>query len=144
MNSVPRGSDPAVDANPASTARSIVLRQLSHSAKSRFQLSQKLAEREIPADVAEAVLDRFEVVKLIDDAEFAQIGQAVEAIAERVKDRPEQLAAEKKFSGEMNTKVEQLSKDLVELKTTLGNTQDHSQTQRPPVTGGGKQALAEF
>lgn len=72
MNSVPRGSDPAVDANPASTARSIVLRQLSHSAKSRFQLSQKLAEREIPADVAEAVLDRFEVVKLIDDAEFAQ------------------------------------------------------------------------
>ena len=79
-----------------------------------------------------------------DDAEFAQIGQAVEAIADHVKDLPDQIAAEKKFSGELNTKVEQLSRDLVELKTTLGNTQDHSQAQRPPVTGGGKQALAEF
>lgn len=65
------GLDP--DANPASVARAIVLRQLTHSPKSRFQLSQKLAERHIPEDVAEAVLDRFEVVKLIDDAEFADM-----------------------------------------------------------------------
>lgn len=61
------------DANPASAARTIVLRQLSNSAKSRYQLAQKLAERNIPGDVAEAVLDRFELVKLIDDAEFAQM-----------------------------------------------------------------------
>lgn len=61
------------DANPASEARAIVLRQLTHSPKSRFQLSQKLAERHIPEDVAEAVLDRFEAVKLIDDAEFAEM-----------------------------------------------------------------------
>ncbi|WP_343319986.1 regulatory protein RecX [Arthrobacter sp. TMP15] len=60
-------------ANPASAARAIVLRQLTHSAKSRFQLSQKLAERDIPEDVAEAVLDRFVAVKLIDDSEFAQM-----------------------------------------------------------------------
>lgn len=63
----------APDANPASVARAIVLRQLTNSAKSRYQLSQKLAERHIPDDVAEAVLDRFEAVKLIDDAEFAQM-----------------------------------------------------------------------
>lgn len=63
----------AVDANPAAAARDIVLRQLTHSPKSRLQLRQKLIEREIPADVAEAVLDRFEEVKLIDDAEFAQM-----------------------------------------------------------------------
>jgi regulatory protein len=61
------------DANPASVARAIVLRQLTHSPKSRFQLSQKLAERHIPEDVAEAVLDRFEAVNLIDDAEFADM-----------------------------------------------------------------------
>lgn len=60
-------------ANPASAARAIVLRQLTHSAKSRFQLSQKLAERDIPEDVAEAVLDRFVAVNLIDDNEFAQM-----------------------------------------------------------------------
>lgn len=59
------------DANPASVARSILLRQLTHSPKSRHQLAQKLAERHIPEDVARAVLDRFEDVKLIDDAEFA-------------------------------------------------------------------------
>lgn len=63
----------AADANPASTARAIVLRQLTNSAKSRHQLAQKLAERDIPDDVAEAVLDRFEDVKLIDDAEFAHM-----------------------------------------------------------------------
>jgi regulatory protein len=48
-----------------------VLRQLSNSAKSRRQLTRKLAERNIPEDVAEAVLDRFEEVRLVDDADFA-------------------------------------------------------------------------
>ncbi len=61
------------DANPASVARAIILRQLTHSPKSRHQLAQKLAERKVPHDVAEAVLDRFEEVRLIDDAEFAQL-----------------------------------------------------------------------
>lgn len=49
-----------------------MLRQLTSSAKSRLQLSRKLAERNIPEDVAEAVLDRFQEVRLIDDAEFAE------------------------------------------------------------------------
>ena len=60
------------DANPAAVARTILLRQLTNSAKSRHQLAQKLDERHIPEDVASAVLDRFEEVKLIDDAEFAR------------------------------------------------------------------------
>ncbi|HEY9355000.1 MAG TPA: regulatory protein RecX [Arthrobacter sp.] len=51
----------------------MVLRQLTSSAKSRLQLSRKLAERNIPEDVAEAVLDRFQEVRLIDDAEFADM-----------------------------------------------------------------------
>jgi len=50
-----------------------VLRQLTASPKSRLQLSRKLAERHVPEDVAEAVLDRFEEVRLIDDAEFADM-----------------------------------------------------------------------
>lgn len=60
---------PAKD--PYDEARSIVLRQLTASPKSRHQLEQKLAEREIPEEVAAAVLDRFEEVQLIDDADFA-------------------------------------------------------------------------
>lgn len=61
------------DADPAAVARAIVLRQLTVSPKSRLQLSRKLAERNVPEDVAEAVLDRFEEVRLIDDAEFADM-----------------------------------------------------------------------
>ncbi|WP_051388715.1 regulatory protein RecX [Arthrobacter sp. 35W] len=61
------------DADPAAVARAIVLRQLTSSAKSRHQLAAKLAERHVPEDLAEAVLDRFEDVGLINDAEFAQM-----------------------------------------------------------------------
>lgn len=61
------------DANPEAVARAIVLRQLTNSPKSRLQLARKLAERNVPEDVAEAVLDRFEEVRLIDDAEFAEM-----------------------------------------------------------------------
>lgn len=50
-----------------------MLRQLTNSPKSRLQLARKLAERNIPGDVAEAVLDRFEEVRLIDDADFAEM-----------------------------------------------------------------------
>lgn len=68
-SSVAAGAEP----DPASVARAIVLRQLTSAAKSRLQLARKLAERNIPEDVAEAVLDRFEEVRLIDDADFADM-----------------------------------------------------------------------
>ena len=69
------GPDPDGDreADPASVARAIVLRQLTASPKSRLQLERKLAERNVPEDVAAAVLDRFEEVRLVDDAEFADM-----------------------------------------------------------------------
>lgn len=66
-------ADADAEPDPASVARAIVLRQLTSSAKSRLQLARKLAERNIPEDVAEAVLDRFQEVRLIDDAEFADM-----------------------------------------------------------------------
>lgn len=67
----PNSGDPEPD--PVSVAQAIVYRQLTASAKSRLQLARKLAERNIPEDVAEAVLDRFQEVRLIDDAEFAEM-----------------------------------------------------------------------
>ncbi|MCY1683928.1 regulatory protein RecX [Kocuria sp. SL71] len=54
------------------TARAIVLRQLTASAKSRQQLEDKLADKDVPESVARAVLDRFEQVELVDDQAFAQ------------------------------------------------------------------------
>ena len=52
-------------------ARAVVLRQLTASAKSRRQLEEKLAARDIPEDVVAEVLDRFEEVGLVDDRAFA-------------------------------------------------------------------------
>lgn len=66
-------ADHDAEPDPASVARAIVLRQLTTSPKSRLQLARKLAERNVPEDVAEAVLDRFEEVRLVDDAEFADM-----------------------------------------------------------------------
>lgn len=60
------------NAELAQTARNIVLRQLSAAPKTRHQLAEKLTQREIPYQVIEEVLDRFEEVQLIDDAAYAQ------------------------------------------------------------------------
>ena len=54
-------------------ARQIVLRQLAMAPRSRAQLEQKLAQRDCPADVAAAVLDRMTEVGLVDDGAFAQM-----------------------------------------------------------------------
>jgi regulatory protein len=66
-------ADLAAEADPYEIARSIVLRALTQSPKSRAQLATKLAERGVPDEVAVAVLDRFEEVHLVDDAEFARM-----------------------------------------------------------------------
>jgi regulatory protein len=63
--------DPEPD--PREVARAIVLRQLTASAKSRKQLEDKLADRNVPEDVAREVLDRFEEVDLVDDAQYAEL-----------------------------------------------------------------------
>ncbi|MEO8643089.1 GPO family capsid scaffolding protein [Pseudomonas sp.] len=79
-----------------------------------------------------------------DDGEFAQISQAVEAVAEHVKDLPDQLAAEKKFSADLKTSMDKLSTDFNELITRLGDTQDHSQKTRPPMPGGDGAVLTAY
>ncbi|WP_410551050.1 regulatory protein RecX [Arthrobacter sp. SIMBA_036] len=66
-------TDPEREPDPESVARAIVLRQLTMAPRSRLQLARKLAERHVPEDVAETVLDRFAEVQLIDDAEFARM-----------------------------------------------------------------------
>ena len=53
-------------------ARKILLDQLTGRARSRSDLAAKLAQRDVPADVATRLLDRFEEVGLVDDAAFAR------------------------------------------------------------------------
>lgn len=67
----PQAADAEPD--PFTVAQAIVYRQLTAAPKSRLQLARKLAERNIPERVAEAVLDKFQEVRLINDAEFADM-----------------------------------------------------------------------
>jgi regulatory protein len=67
------GADDAPEPDPASVARSIVLRKLTIAPRSRAQLAGDLAAPHVPDDVAERVLDRFTEVGLIDDAAFAEV-----------------------------------------------------------------------
>ncbi|WP_372735208.1 regulatory protein RecX [Nocardioides sp.] len=60
------------EADPESVGRRILLDQLTGRARSRHELSDKLASRGVPEPVATALLDRFEAVGLIDDAAFAR------------------------------------------------------------------------
>ncbi len=53
-------------------AKNVLLFQLSRSMKTRHQLATILKKREIPDDIANAVLDRFTEAQLIDDAAFAR------------------------------------------------------------------------
>ena len=67
----PAESSGEAEPDPREVARAIVLRQLSASAKSRRQLEDKLADRNVPEDIAREVLDRFEEVNLVDDRAYA-------------------------------------------------------------------------
>ncbi|MGW7517129.1 recombination regulator RecX [Streptomyces sp. NPDC054796] len=73
----PRGAEgkgegaPQEPQDPAERARAICLRLLTGTARTRQQLAEALSKREVPEDVAEEVLSRFEEVGLIDDAAFA-------------------------------------------------------------------------
>ncbi|WP_239516360.1 MULTISPECIES: recombination regulator RecX [unclassified Streptomyces] len=57
--------------SPEEQARAICLRLLTGMPRARRQLADALAKRDIPEEVAEQVLSRFEEVGLIDDAAFA-------------------------------------------------------------------------
>lgn len=61
------------EAPPEEVARTIALRLLTAAPRSRSELATKLAERDVPDDVAEAVLDRFEEVQLLDDTAYAEM-----------------------------------------------------------------------
>jgi regulatory protein len=49
-----------------------VLRKLAAQARTRHELAQALRTKRVPAEAAEAVLDRFQELGLVDDGQFAQ------------------------------------------------------------------------
>ncbi|MEU7452773.1 recombination regulator RecX [Streptosporangium roseum] len=65
----PASRGPAAD--PQAVARAICLRLLTMAPRTRAQLAEALRKREVPEAAAEAVLERFSEVGLIDDEAFA-------------------------------------------------------------------------
>lgn len=61
------------EADPATAARTIVLRRLNAAPRTRKDLHDDLLGRGIPPEVADAVLDRFVEIGLIDDADYAEL-----------------------------------------------------------------------
>lgn len=57
--------------DPEATARQLCLTALTGAAKTRRQLEELLADRDVPEDAATVVLDRFVEVGLVDDAAYA-------------------------------------------------------------------------
>jgi regulatory protein len=64
-----RDLGPAADVE--SVARSILLARLTGRARSRHELGEALAAKDVPPELAERLLDRFERVGLVDDQAFA-------------------------------------------------------------------------
>jgi len=64
--------DPDPEADHEAVARKILLDQLTGQARSRKELADRLAKRNVPGPVATRLLDRFEEVGLIDDQAFAR------------------------------------------------------------------------
>jgi regulatory protein len=60
------------DADAESVARTILLDALTGQARSRKELRDKLAKKDVPDDLAERLLDRFTEVGLVDDEAFAR------------------------------------------------------------------------
>lgn len=60
------------EADHEAVGRKILLDALTGAARSRKELADKLAKKEVPAEIATRLLDRFEEVGLVDDAAFAR------------------------------------------------------------------------
>jgi regulatory protein len=66
------GRDNARELGPQERAREVCLRLLTSAPRTRAQLANALRRRGIPADIADAILERFTDAGLIDDAAFAR------------------------------------------------------------------------
>jgi regulatory protein len=61
-----------VQADPEGVGRTILLDSLTGQARTRQELADRLAKREVPDEVAAELLDRFTEVGLIDDSAYAR------------------------------------------------------------------------
>ncbi|MET8951915.1 recombination regulator RecX [Streptomyces sp. NPDC004393] len=129
-----KGEPPAAD--PVEQARAICLRLLTGSPRTRKQLADALRKREIPDEVAEEVLSRFEEVGLIDDGAFAEAwvesrhhgrGLARRALARELRTKGVDSTLIDEAVGQLDTEQEEATaRELVarKLRATRGLERD--------------------
>ncbi|MFF4575229.1 recombination regulator RecX [Streptomyces sp. NPDC001410] len=122
--------------DPAERARAICLRLLTGTPRTRKQLADALRKREIPEDVAEEVLSRFEEVGLIDDSAFADAwvesrhhgrGLARRALAQELRTKGVDSALIDEAVGQLDSEQEEATaRELVarKLRATRGLDRD--------------------
>lgn len=79
-----------------------------------------------------------------DDAQFSELSQAVEALANHAMEQGEAFATERTALSTLKTAHEKLAGEFADLVKRLGETEDHSQHQRPAVNGGDGKVLTKF
>lgn len=79
-----------------------------------------------------------------DDAQFSELTEAIEALATHAKEMGEAFTEEVAARTDLVEKITKLTTDFNDLVKRLGDTEDHSQKQRPPATGGDGKVLTKF
>lgn len=122
--------------NPEEQARALCLRLLTGTPRTRRQLADAMRKREIPDDVAEHVLERFEDVGLIDDQAFANAwvesrhhgrGLARRALARELRHRGVEAELVTEAVGQLDSEQEEkTARELVRrrLPSTRGLDRD--------------------
>ncbi|MGI5194429.1 recombination regulator RecX [Streptomyces sp. CA-288835] len=122
--------------DPAERARAICLRLLTGTPRTRGQLADALRKREIPDDVADEVLSRFEEVGLINDSAFADAwvesrhhsrGLARRALAQELRTKGVDSTLIDEAVGQLDSEQEEATaRELVarKLRSTRGLDRD--------------------
>ncbi|MER5181907.1 recombination regulator RecX [Streptomyces sp. NPDC002896] len=131
-----RAESGAPPGDPAEQARAICLRLLTGTPRTRKQLADALRKREIPDDVAEEVLSRFEEVGLINDSAFADAwvesrhhgrGLARRALAQELRTKGVDSTLIEEAVAQLDSEQEEATaRELVarKLRTTRGLDRD--------------------
>ncbi|GAA3135214.1 recombination regulator RecX [Streptomyces rectiviolaceus] len=129
-----KGEPPTGD--PGEKARAICLRLLTGTPRTRKQLADALRKREIPDDVADEVLTRFEEVGLINDGAFAGAwvesrhhgrGLARRALAQELRTKGVDATLIEEAVGQLDSEQEEATaRELVarKLRATRGLDRD--------------------
>lgn len=78
-----------------------------------------------------------------DAANFAALGELIEQLATHGAKQAEELEKGQKAFTDLEARLTKLSADHEELVKRLGETQDHTQKDRPPVSGGSGRDLTD-